>query len=133
MEHGIPALPTVPDSKRALASPSKSENARFHMEGRKAITCYSAGSSRSPVPQGTQKTSTSWHTSSQESQISPVQDLESQLFHLVAIHYSAGIRRPAPSPTVHRDPVLPAATAREPLHPIKVWEFQPPSLRGEKR
>jgi hypothetical protein len=42
------ALPTVPDSKRALAPP-KSKNAILPTEGQKAITCYSAGSTRSPV------------------------------------------------------------------------------------
>jgi hypothetical protein len=35
-EHGGPALPTVPDSKRALAPSPKSKNTRFPTEGRKA-------------------------------------------------------------------------------------------------
>jgi hypothetical protein len=48
-EHGGPALPTVPDSKRVLAPPSKSENDRFPTKGRKALTCHSAGGTRSPV------------------------------------------------------------------------------------
>jgi hypothetical protein len=47
-EHGGPVLPTFSD-KRALAPPSKSKNARFPTEERKAITCYSAGSTRIPV------------------------------------------------------------------------------------
>jgi hypothetical protein len=41
-------------------------------------------------PQGTQKPSASYCTSLQESHVSPVWDLESQIFHRVAIHYSAG-------------------------------------------
>jgi hypothetical protein len=49
-EHGNPALPTVPDSKRALLPPSKSKNVRFPTKGKKAITCYSTGSTRSPIP-----------------------------------------------------------------------------------
>jgi hypothetical protein len=49
-EHGGPALPTVPDRERALSPPSESENARFPTEGRKTITCYSSGSTRSPFP-----------------------------------------------------------------------------------
>jgi hypothetical protein len=49
-EHGGPALPTIPDSKRALAPPPKRKNTRFPSEGRKAITCHSAGSTRNPVP-----------------------------------------------------------------------------------
>jgi hypothetical protein len=44
-----PSLPTVPDSKRILAPLSKNKNARFPTEGRKAKTCYSAGSTRSPA------------------------------------------------------------------------------------
>jgi hypothetical protein len=81
-EHGIPALPTVPDSKRALTPPSKSEGARFPTEGRKAVTTYSAGSTRrGPLPQGTQKPSASHCTSLQESPVSPVQELEPQLLH----------------------------------------------------
>jgi hypothetical protein len=49
-EHGDPVLPTVSDSKRALAPPSKSNNTRFPTEGRKAITCYSIGGTKNPVP-----------------------------------------------------------------------------------
>jgi hypothetical protein len=39
----------VPDSKRALTPPSKNEKARFPSEGKKAITCYTASDTRSPV------------------------------------------------------------------------------------
>jgi hypothetical protein len=42
--------PPIPDSKRALTPLPKSKNARFPTKGRKTITCYSAGSTRSPVP-----------------------------------------------------------------------------------
>jgi hypothetical protein len=49
-KHRAPTLSTVPESKRALTPPSKSENARFPTKGIKAITCYCAGSTRSPVP-----------------------------------------------------------------------------------
>jgi hypothetical protein len=49
-EHRCPALPTVPDSKRALTPPPKSKNTRFPTEGRKVITCHTAGGTRSPVP-----------------------------------------------------------------------------------
>jgi hypothetical protein len=45
-EHRGPALSTVPNSKKVLASSSKSENTRFPTEGKKVITCYSAGSTR---------------------------------------------------------------------------------------
>jgi hypothetical protein len=95
-EHGGPALSTVPDSKRALAPLSKSKNTRFPTERKKAITCYSAGSTRSPVPQGTQKPSASHCINLQESHVSPVTELESQILHQVAICYSAGARRPVP-------------------------------------
>jgi hypothetical protein len=44
-----PSLPTVPDNQTALTPPSQSKNARFPTEGRKAITCYSAGGTRSTV------------------------------------------------------------------------------------
>jgi hypothetical protein len=43
------ALSTVPDYKRAPAPPLKRENAMFLTEERKAITCYSAGSTRRPA------------------------------------------------------------------------------------
>jgi hypothetical protein len=48
-QHRGPALPAVPDSKRAFAPLSKSKNARFPTEGRKTINCYSAGGTRSSV------------------------------------------------------------------------------------
>jgi hypothetical protein len=44
-----PSIPTASDIKRDFAPPSKSENARFPTDGRKVITCYSAGGTRSPV------------------------------------------------------------------------------------
>jgi hypothetical protein len=46
-----PALPTVPDSKRAPTPPSKIEKAIFPTEGRKAITCYFAGCTKALFPQ----------------------------------------------------------------------------------
>jgi hypothetical protein len=76
-QHGGPSFPTVPDSKRALAPPSKSENARFLTEGMKVITSYSAGGIRSPVPPFTQKPNALNCTSLQDNLISPVQELES--------------------------------------------------------
>jgi hypothetical protein len=48
--HRVPALSTVPDNKRALASTSKSEKDSFPTEGRKAKICYSAGGIRDPIP-----------------------------------------------------------------------------------
>jgi hypothetical protein len=51
--HRGPALPTVSDSGRALTPLLKSENSRFPTEGRKAVTCYSAGTSEGLLPQGT--------------------------------------------------------------------------------
>jgi hypothetical protein len=48
-EYRGPALPTVPDNKRGLASSSKSKNTSFSTEGKKAETCYSVGGTRSPV------------------------------------------------------------------------------------
>jgi hypothetical protein len=44
-----PSTAHCPDRKESPHS-SKGKNARFPTEGRKAITCYSAGSTRSPVP-----------------------------------------------------------------------------------
>jgi hypothetical protein len=49
-EHRGPAPLTVPGREKAFTFLSKSENARFSNEGRKAITCYSAGSTRSLAP-----------------------------------------------------------------------------------
>jgi hypothetical protein len=68
-EHRGSALPIVPDSKRALTPLSKSKKARFSFEGRKAMTCYSAGSTRSPVSPRYTEPSTSHCTSLQESDI----------------------------------------------------------------
>jgi hypothetical protein len=39
-------LSIVVDSWRISTSPSKTKNARFSTEGRKAVTCYSVGSTR---------------------------------------------------------------------------------------
>jgi hypothetical protein len=118
-EHGGPVLPTFSD-KRALAPPSKSKNARFPTEERKAITCYSAGSTRIPVLHTappcwrvTSVLSKSWISSN---------STEWQSTTLMVL---GGL--PA---TVHRDPVLPTVTAGEPLHPYKRAGAPVPSLRG---
>jgi hypothetical protein len=84
----------MPDSRRVLTTPLKSKNTRFPTEGRKAVTCYSEGRTRSLLPQGAQKPSTSHCTSLQESPISAVHELESQFLHGVAICYCAGAGRP---------------------------------------
>jgi hypothetical protein len=80
-----PSLPTVPDSKRALAVPSKSEIARFPIKGRKAVTCYSAGSTKGPVPPRYTEAQCFMLHSLQKSLISPVQSLESQLLYWVEL------------------------------------------------
>jgi hypothetical protein len=49
--HRIQAVSTFPGSERALTLPLKTENARFPIEERKAVTCYSTGSTRKPDPQ----------------------------------------------------------------------------------
>jgi hypothetical protein len=74
IEHGGPELSTVPESKRALTPLSKSENTRFPTEGRKAITSYSAGSTRSPVPP---RYTEAQCFILQKSHVSPVQELKS--------------------------------------------------------
>jgi hypothetical protein len=48
---------TIPNHKRAPASPLNSENTRFSSEGRKAVTCYSVGSTRRPSSQSAQRPS----------------------------------------------------------------------------
>jgi hypothetical protein len=48
-EHGGLALPTVSDISRLFIPPSKNGNTRFPTEGRKGITCHSAGITRRPV------------------------------------------------------------------------------------
>jgi hypothetical protein len=130
-EYGGLALSTVPDNKKILDPPSKSKNARFTTEERKAKTCYSAGSTKSSVPQGTQKLSSSHCTSLQQSNASSVQDLESQLLHPLAVHYPSGARRH--TPIVHRNLLLPTVTAGSPWAPIKEQVLQVPFLRGGKR
>jgi hypothetical protein len=112
---GGSALPTVLDSKTALGPLSKSENAKFPTRGRKAITCYSAGGTRSPVPSRYTEAHFILHLPAGESCLS---------------HPRAGIPGPPLSGnlllcwcleglplTVHRDPTLPSETAREPLCP----------------
>jgi hypothetical protein len=81
MDHGSPALPTVPDSKTAFTPPSKSKNFRYPTEERKAIPAILQVTPETLFPQGTQKPSTSHCTSLQESHFSPVQELESQVIH----------------------------------------------------
>jgi hypothetical protein len=75
--------------------PIKEQEHQIPHWGRKAVTCYSAGGTEGLLPQGVQKPSTSHSISMQETPISPVQQLESQLLHWVATCYSAGARRPA--------------------------------------
>jgi hypothetical protein len=47
--HRSPLSPTVPDSWRVPLPPSKSKNARFPTEGRKAAACNSVNSTRRPA------------------------------------------------------------------------------------
>jgi hypothetical protein len=112
IEYRGPELPTVPDRKTALTPLSKSENAplRFPTEGKKAVICYSASCTRSPVPQ---------------------RNTEAQSFTL---HLPAGqLLQSCPCVPQCRAPVLPIATAREPLYPYKRAEIPSLSLRGERR
>jgi hypothetical protein len=68
-------------SGRAHASPIKSKNARLTTEGRKAVTYYSASSTRRPASQDAQMPGASHCASLQESKIFPVQELESQALY----------------------------------------------------
>jgi hypothetical protein len=126
-EHRGPAFHMLPDSKTALTFPLKSKHARFLTEGRKAM-CYSVGGTRSLVPPRYIESQYFTLYLPAGSHVSPVQELKSQLHHLVAICYSAGTRT-----TVHRHPMLPPATAGEPLCPHQRAGTPAPSLRREKK
>jgi hypothetical protein len=110
-------------ARESFPPQSKSKNARFPTERRKAITCYSSGSTRS-TSQSTQMPTASYCTSLQESHVSPVKELESQLLHGVAICYSAGARRPAPHSA--QRPSAPHCDFRSAPAP-------PPKSRGKRR
>jgi hypothetical protein len=118
--HQKPPFPTEAQhaplflTARDTSLPCQRENVRFPTEDRKSITCYSSGNTRSSVPLGTQNSSVSYCIYLKESHVSPVQVLESQLLHQVAICYSAGVKRP--TPIVHRDPAPPTVTSGEPLN-----------------
>jgi hypothetical protein len=117
--HQKPPLPTEAQhaslflTARDTSLPCQRENVRFPTEDRKSTTSYSSGNTSS-VPHGTQNSSVSHCISLKESHVSLVQVLESQLFHQVAICYSASARRP--TPVVHRDPAFPTVTSGEPLN-----------------
>jgi hypothetical protein len=82
-------------------------------------------------PQDTQKPSTSHCTSLEKSHISLAQELESQLLHQMAIHYSAGARRPTPHSA--QRPSSPYCDCRRAPAPLSRAGTPAPSLRGEKR
>jgi hypothetical protein len=69
-EHRGPALPTVPDSKRTLAPPPKSKNARFPTEGRKAITCHCRQHHKPCPPKYTEAQHFMLHLPAEESHLS---------------------------------------------------------------
>jgi hypothetical protein len=130
-KHGGPVLLTVPDSKRALVPPSKSKNTRFPTEGRKAITCYSAGGTRSPIPPSyTEAQCFTLHLPARVTSLlpkswNPGSSTEWQSATLLVLW---GL-----TPTVHRDLALPTDTAGEPLCPHQRVGNPAPSLRWEMR
>jgi hypothetical protein len=69
------------DSWKTPSPPSKIENARFPTEGRKGVTCHLVDSTRKPASLKCKEARCFTLTSLQESPISPVQELEIQLFH----------------------------------------------------
>jgi hypothetical protein len=74
---------------------SQSKNTRFLTEGRKAITHYSSGGTRSPVPPKYMEAQHFiLHLHEGQSHLSCPR-MESQLLHWVAICYSAYARKPA--------------------------------------
>jgi hypothetical protein len=110
--------------------PIKEQKHQILHDRKKAVTCYSSGSTRRTASQGTQKPSTSHSASLLESPISPVQELESQPLHWVTIHYSASAQRLATHSA--RDPALPTVVQESPHSPIKKQELQHPHW-GEER
>jgi hypothetical protein len=127
-EHRSQVFPTVPDRQRAFAPLSKSTNARFHTEERKAITCYPKGTPETLFSQGTQKPSTSHCPSLQESRISPSKSWN----HSSSTNWQSGtlLLLAGLPPTMLRDPAFPTATAGEPLCPHQRAGTPAPLLRG---
>jgi hypothetical protein len=101
----------------------RARTARFPTEGKKAITSYSVGITRSPVPSRYTKAQIFTLLLLEERHISPVQELESQLLHQVTICYSAGESRPMPHSA--QRPSAPQCNCRR--------APAPPSKTGENR
>jgi hypothetical protein len=119
-------------AREPLLSHQRARTPDSPTEGRKAVTCYSASGTRSPVSPkvhrspvlhtaplcrtATSLLSKSWNPSS---------SIGWQSATLLVLE---GLPL-----TVHKDPALPTVTAGEPLHPYKRAGTIVPSLKGEKR
>jgi hypothetical protein len=123
-ERGGPASPL---SLTALAPPSKSDNARFPTEGRKTITCYCTGNTRSPVfSRYTEAQHFTLHLPAGELYFScPRAGIP--LLHWVPVHYYAGANRHAQRPSA------PYYNCRRAPVPHQRAGTPAPSLRRENR
>jgi hypothetical protein len=130
IEYGRSILPTVPDSKRVLTPPSKSKNSRFPTEGSKVYNLLLCRWLQALVPKVHR--SPVLHTAPPCRRVmfllskswNPRSSIEWQSTTLLAL---GGL-----TPTVHRDPALPTASAGEALHPHQRVGTPAPSPMGEK-
>jgi hypothetical protein len=104
------------------------KNTRFPTEGKKAINCYFAGSTRRPAFPRCREAQNVILCLPAESLVSLVQELESQLLHC----YSSGARRPA-THNVQRPRNPHCNCGRTPAPPSKKVGTLDPLLKAEKR